>query len=197
ELLSGLAVSRAELKNALDLMFDEPSVLDRFENTGVVTAETAKSIGLVGVAARASGLGIDARRDLPGLLTSFAGFTPEVKTDGDVFSRAAVRRGELRSSLNQVESILSALPDGDACAGAGEKFELKPESIAVSVVEAWRGEMCYTVITDSRGMMRQVKIVDPSFHNWFGLAMALRGQQISDFPICNKSFNLSYCGHDL
>ena len=69
--------------------------------------------------------------------------------------------------------------------------------IAVAITEAWRGELCHTAVTDKNGKFRRYKIVDPSFHNWFGLALALRGQQISDFPICNKSFNLSYCGHDL
>ena len=74
---------------------------------------------------------------------------------------------------------------------------MKPNAVTVSLVEGWRGEICHTVITDGEGRIAAYKIVDPSFHNWMGLAMALRGQQISDFPLCNKSFNLSYCGHDL
>jgi Ni,Fe-hydrogenase III large subunit len=74
---------------------------------------------------------------------------------------------------------------------------LRPEMLAVSLVEGWRGEICHVAATDSRGDLAFYKVVDPSFHNWFGLALALRNQQISDFPLCNKSFNLSYCGHDL
>ena len=67
----------------------------------------------------------------------------------------------------------------------------------VSLTEGWRGEICHVAITNDAGKFAAYKIVDPSFHNWFGLALALRDQQISDFPLNNKSFNLSYCGHDL
>ena len=74
---------------------------------------------------------------------------------------------------------------------------LKPDHLVVSLVEGWRGEICHVALTDAQGRFARYKIVDPSFHNWTGLAMALRDQQISDFPLCNKSFNLSYCGHDL
>jgi len=74
---------------------------------------------------------------------------------------------------------------------------LEPEAMSVSLVEGWRGEICHVALTDSKGEFEHYKIVDPSFHNWFGLALSLRNQQISDFPLCNKSFNLSYCGHDL
>jgi Ni,Fe-hydrogenase III large subunit len=79
----------------------------------------------------------------------------------------------------------------------GESGPLAPDTLAVSLVEGWRGETCHVAVTDAAGRFRTYKIVDPSFHNWTGLALALRGQQISDFPVCNKSFNLSYCGFDL
>ena len=71
------------------------------------------------------------------------------------------------------------------------------DTLAVALVEGWRGEVCHVALTDAAGHFRRYKIIDPSFHNWTGLALALRGQAISDFPICNKSFNLSYCGFDL
>jgi Ni,Fe-hydrogenase III large subunit len=67
----------------------------------------------------------------------------------------------------------------------------------VSLTEGWRGELVHAVATGADGRFTRYKLTDPSFHNWMGLAMALRGEQISDFPLCNKSFNLSYCGHDL
>ena len=70
-------------------------------------------------------------------------------------------------------------------------------TVAVAVAEGWRGEICHVAVTDAAGRVGRYKIVDPSFHNWFGLALSLRGQAISDFPLCNKSFNLSYCGFDL
>ena len=67
----------------------------------------------------------------------------------------------------------------------------------MSLVEGWRGEIAHVAVTDAQGRLARYKVKDPSFHNWFGLAMALRDGQISDFPLCNKSFNLSYAGHDL
>jgi Ni,Fe-hydrogenase III large subunit len=75
--------------------------------------------------------------------------------------------------------------------------ELRPDHLAVSLVEGWRGEICHVALTDEAGRFAAYKVVDPSFHNWTALALALREQQISDFPLCNKSFDLSYCGHDL
>ena len=74
---------------------------------------------------------------------------------------------------------------------------LTKNGFVVSLVEGWRGEICHVAMTDNNGRFDHYKVVDPSFHNWMGLAMAMRDEQISDFPLCNKSFNLSYCGHDL
>jgi Ni,Fe-hydrogenase III large subunit len=89
------------------------------------------------------------------------------------------------------------LPSGPERVVEPNAGALAGDSIAVALVEGWRGEACHVGITDERGKLRAYKIVDPSFHNWIGLAMALRDQAISDFPLCNKSFNLSYCGFDL
>ncbi|MBR4956198.1 MAG: hydrogenase, partial [Lentisphaeria bacterium] len=199
KLLDWLKRIRPELLNALDLFFDTPSVLDRFENTGTVSTADALAIGLVGVAGRASGLKLDVRQSHPDgyyETEAIAAFEPEEPVSGDVFARAAVRYAEIRNSESYVDRVLSALPEGAVKADMDEK-NATPDSIAVALVEGWRGEICHTAVTDGSGRFRRYKIVDPSFHNWFGLAMALRGQQISDFPICNKSFNLSYCGHDL
>ena len=74
---------------------------------------------------------------------------------------------------------------------------LAPSALVVTLVEGWRGEIAHVAATDAAGRLATYKVKDPSFHNWMGLAMALRDGQISDFPLCNKSFNLSYCGHDL
>jgi Ni,Fe-hydrogenase III large subunit len=78
-----------------------------------------------------------------------------------------------------------------------EMGALRPLTLAVSIGSGWRGRICHVAITDRGGRFARYKVYDPSFYNWVGLMMALRGQQISDFPLCNKSFNLSYCGHDL
>ncbi len=74
---------------------------------------------------------------------------------------------------------------------------LAADALSFSLVEGWRGEICHVALTDARGSIVKYKIKDPSLHNWLALALAVRGEGISDFPICNKSFNLSYCGHDL
>jgi Ni,Fe-hydrogenase III large subunit len=113
---------------------------------------------------------------------------------GDVFARAWVRWLEIQRSAAFVAEQLAAIPGGSPRVGLEH---LAPDAVVVSLVEGWRGEVCHVALTDGAGRFVRYKVVDPSFHNWMGLAMALREQEISDFPLCNKSFNLSYCGHDL
>ncbi|MBO5689142.1 MAG: NADH-quinone oxidoreductase subunit C, partial [Lentisphaeria bacterium] len=169
KLLAWMDRIRPELFNALDLFFDTPSVLDRFENTGTVSREDARNIGLVGVAGRASGLELDTRRSLPDggwKLRPLPPAEPAAARNGDVLSRAAVRYQEIRSSERYVRDWLTALPDGSCYEAPAE--ELAKDSIAVAVTEAWRGELCHTAVTGKDGRFRRYKIVDPSFHNWFG-----------------------------
>ncbi|MBN2711730.1 MAG: hydrogenase, partial [Planctomycetes bacterium] len=113
---------------------------------------------------------------------------------GDVFARAYVRWLEMQRSFVFVKEAVKHLGENQANAESGA---LVPDSIAVAATEAWRGEVVHVGVTDANSRFSAYKIVDPSFHNWPGLAFALRGEAISDFPLCNKSFNLSYCGHDL
>ena len=159
-----------------------------------MTNELAGELGLVGPAARACGLYRDARHDHPSGIFRFAHIPVASWSSGDVFARAYVRWLEVQRSIAFIEEQLEALPAG---AIRKEVKTLSPNQLAVSLIEGWRGELCHVAITDAAGRFERYKVVDPSFHNWIGLAMALRGQQISDFPLCNKSFNLSYCGHDL
>nr|WP_320114449.1 hydrogenase [uncultured Desulfuromonas sp.] len=189
-----LKVLEPETRGAIDLCFDSPSVLARFEGVGTLTARDAEALGLVGVAARACGLPRDTRRHLaPDIWQAVFG-EPVVESDGDVYARGNVRRREIIASLELLRHFLDRLPAGDTSVPLGP---LAADSLAVSFCEGWRGEVVHTAITDSNGRIDRYKIVDPSFHNWSGLALALRGEQISDFPLCNKSFNLSYCGFDL
>ena len=101
---------------------------------------------------------------------------------------------EIERSAVFIRELLGSLP---SAAPRSPVLPLAPMRACVSLAEGWRGELCHVALTDENGRFQAYKVVDPSFHNWTGLAMALRDQQISDFPLCNKSFNLSYCGHDL
>ena len=196
ELLRRLEEVRGDAESAVQLLFESPTARARFDNTGTLTAETCRELGLVGVAARACGLERDVRHDFPYGIFQFAQLPVCTWQSGDVFGRAYVRWMEIQQSVTFVREQLAALPEGEVCRTAAGAT-LAPEHFAVAMVEGWRGEICHAGITDASGRLARYKIVDPSFHNWFGLALALREQQISDFPLCNKSFNLSYCGHDL
>lgn len=162
---------KPELDRALGLMFGAPTVCDRFDGTGTVPREIAERIGLVGVARRAS-----------------------VELKGDVMSRAIVRRTEIDEAHAIIMDILNGAtpPDHKEC----EKHDGTAPFVVVAKTNAWRGELVHAAAFTKEGKLVGYKIVDPSAHNWQGLAWALRGEQISNFPICNKSFNLSYCGTD-
>ena len=177
------------------LLWETPSVMARFEGTGAVPREICEEIGLVGPAARASGADRDVRTNHPFGIYRFAHIPSCTWNTGDVFGRAHVRSIEIQRSFAFIREQLASLPRGDLSLSSASA--LGPDRLAVSLVEGWRGEICHVVITDDDGRFVRYKVVDPSFHHWFGLAWALRGEQISDFPLCNKSFNLSYCGHDL
>ena len=185
-----------QVEGATRLLFESPSVRNRFDGTGVVSRETCTELGLVGPAARACGVSRDVRRDHATGVFRFLHVPTVTGETGDVFARAWVRRLEAERSAEFVTRQLRALPGGPVRADV--RRPPRPGRLVVSLTEGWRGE------TLPRGRDRaatarflRYKLVDPSFHNWMGLAMALRGEQISDFPLCNKSFNLSYCGHDL
>ena len=194
DLQKRLDAGEKDTASAVNLLFDTPSVLARFENKGTLPKEIAQSLGIVGPAARASGLNRDVRQDHPCGIYRFAQLPTSTWDSCDVFARAYVRWLEIQQSILFIREQAAALPAGPIATPCAA---LKPNHLALTLVEGWRGELCHTLITDDQGRIRRYKITDPSFHNWTGLAYAVRNQQISDFPLCNKSFNLSYCGHDL
>jgi len=194
ELSARLETVARDTRGAVELFFDTPSVLARLEGTGTVGTDVAEELGLVGVAARACGLVRDVRLHHPTGAWREAFDAVTIEESGDVFARANVRRREIHASTELLRRGLKHLPEGTLRNPLGP---LRPEALTVSLVEGWRGEIVHVAMTDAEGKLARYKIVDPSFHNWSGLAMALRGEQISDFPLCNKSFNLSYCGFDL
>jgi len=180
KLLVWIRTVKKELDAALKLMFESPTVCDRLDGTGIVPKDVAEKLGLVGVARRAS-----------------------VELRGDVLSRALIRRMEIEEAHQKVFDLLEGMRDEgtgnrkDECVHC-PTFNLQPSTYAaiVSTIAAWRGPLVHAAVFDDTRKMLRYKIVDPSAHNWQGLAWALRGEQISNFPICNKSFNLSYCGTD-
>ena len=189
-----LDTALAEVERASAWLWDAASVRARFENTGVVFAKQAADLGLVGPAARACGLVRDVRYDHPAGWYRLAQTPVAVWPGGDIFARTRVRWLEVQRSGQLLREQLLAAPEGDI---SDDLPAPRPDTLAVALVEGWRGEVCHVALSDAAGRFRRYKIVDPSFHNWIGVALALRGQAISDFPLCNKSFNLSYCGFDL
>jgi Ni,Fe-hydrogenase III large subunit len=195
QLLARLKTALAETGQASAWLWEAASVRSRFENTGTVTPQQAAAIGLVGPAARACGLVRDVRYDHPAGWYRFAQAPVAVWPGGDVYARTRVRSLEIQRSGQFLLEQLAASPEGEIRDAA--LAPPAPDTLAVALTEGWRGEVCHVALTDGNGRFRRYKITDPSFHNWTGLALALRNQAISDFPLCNKSFNLSYCGFDL
>ncbi len=193
-LRSRLVAAREDLTNAVELLWNTPSVMARLEGTGNVSEDAARDLGLVGPAARGCGLNRDIRRDHPFGIYRMSQIPVVTATTGDVHARTLLRWLEAEKSLDFIEEQLGQLPLGSL---RNEQASLVGDRMAVALTEGWRGEVCHVAMTDGSGKFERYKIIDPSFHNWQGLAMALRGEQISDFPLCNKSFNLSYCGFDL
>jgi Ni,Fe-hydrogenase III large subunit len=186
-----------------DRIFSLPSVLGRFEGAGKVTTMQASLIGAVGMAAKSSGMYRDIRWSHPFSAYIDHQYEPVMLHKGDVWSRAMLRKMEVEKSMEVIREMLKEMTNDELRIANGEIVKpvydpaLAPSSLAISLVEGWRGEICHIALTDDAGKIIHYKAKDPSLHNWMALALAVRNQEISDFPLCNKSFNLSYCGNDL
>jgi Ni,Fe-hydrogenase III large subunit len=172
-----------------------PSSLSRFERTGTLTYDQLLSIGTVGMSARMNALNRDIRMSHPYGLYNELNHQPVIKHHGDVYSRVQIRKEEVIQSISYARQLLNKIPEDEIV--QDQVLAFKPDSFALSITEGWRGEICHAAITDEKGELLIYKIKDPSFHNWLALALSVRNNEISDFPVCNKSFDLSYCGHDL
>ena len=180
-------------------------VRDRFTGTAVLTAKQAAEIGALGYVARASGLDIDARRDHPARHEP-APPPAVVRTSGDVLARFQVRADEYQHSTAQIAALAEQIEDREpACAAmpaqppgpAAVRAPVPGGCSGVGVAEGWRGTIVHRVELGADGRLRRVRIVDPSFLTWPALPVALAGAIVPDFPLANKSFNLSYAGNDL
>lgn len=195
KLIDTLDAFEPDFKEMCNELFSMPSALSRFEKTGVISFEQATEMGTVGMPARMSGISRDIRLSHPHDLYTTIEHAPIVKHHGDVYSRAQIRRQEIFQSIGYIRAMLQNIPQPES-QGIDMKKPLA-DSFALSLVEGWRGEICHCAITGDAGELLHYKVKDPSFHNWLALAQAVRNNEISDFPISNKSFDLSYCGHDL
>ena len=194
-LLQVLDEYEPDFKEINQHLFRLPSALSRFERTGVVSFEEVSSMGAVGMTARMSGLNRDIRASHPYGYYPLLEHVPIIKHHGDVYSRVQIRRQEVMQSLGYIRFLVQNMPEIRSPFSWDEP--LQPDLFGLSLIEGWRGEICHCALTDGNGNLISYKIKDPSFHNWTALALAVRNNEISDFPICNKSFNLSYSGHDL
>lgn len=194
ELVKRLDAAERDVTDAVNVLWNSPSVMARFEDTGAISTSVCRDLGIVGPPARASGLELDVRMDFPTGAFQFSQIPISTWSSGDVFGRAIVRWNEIQRSIHFIREQSALLDHGS---WGGDVALPGAHLFCVSLVEGWRGEICHLGLTDQGGQWQAYKVIDPSFHNWMGLAMALRNQAVSDFPLCNKSFNLSYCGHDL
>ena len=184
----------ADFDQIVEIATHNGLVLDRLRGTGRLSTQTAREMQVVGVAARASGIDRDARRDHP--FAAYAALSPRivVHTDGDVWARLMVRVEEAREAARLIVTALDTLPVGSLAA----TLDLLPSGEgAFGLVEGWRGPIWHWVATGNENTLSRVKIKDPSFANWPALNYAILENIVPDFPLVNKSFNLSYAGNDL
>lgn len=182
-----------EFNELAELIRSHSGTRDRLETTGVLKPEVARDLGVVGVAGRASGIDRDLRRDFPHDFYDEVEFAVPVFTEGDVQRRLAVRREEVYQSISIIRQTLKKLPTGPIRA---EVNEIPAGRVAVGYVEGWRGEIMHWVHTAEGNRLARYKVKDPSLQNWPALSEAILGNIIPDFPVVNKSFNLSYSGTD-
>jgi Ni,Fe-hydrogenase III large subunit len=181
-----------------ETIYSMPSVLSRFDDIGPVTRQQALGIGAVGMAARTCNVPRDIRSSHPFQYFKKYAVKPVLLDSGDVLARGMLRNLEVFESINIILELIGKWRESEKSPVAPVyDYRLEPGKIAVSAVEGWRGEIIHCAITGEKGEITHYKVKDPSMHNWMALALAVRNQEISDFPVCNKSFNLSYCGYDL
>jgi len=183
----------AEFQNLVALIDSSESTRDRLEQTGVLHTEKAKDLGIVGVAGRASGMDVDVRRDHPYAAYGRYSLRVPVYQVGDVSHRMQVRVDEVHESVGIIRRAVDESLDGEFCANVPP---IPPDHCALSAVEGWRGEIVHWIRTGPDNRLERCKIKDPSLNNWPALVEAVQGNIIADFPVINKSFNLSYSGTD-
>jgi Ni,Fe-hydrogenase III large subunit len=185
---------RRELDELLPILDANSSLEDRFLTTGVLSVDLASALGALGYVGRASGRSFDVRRDAPYPPYDRLNVRVPVETQGDVASRFWGRYKELRAGLRLIEQILTGLPPGDLSAQWQTPAE---DAEGLGAVEGWRGEILCYIRFGAHGLISRYYPRDPSIINWPALEKLVMGNIVPDFPVCNKSVNGSYSGHDL
>lgn len=187
---------RVDFEEVMSVAENSNSLNNRLKNAGILSQAVARDHGVVGVAGRAVGLAADARVDYP--YAAYQKLQMEIATEetGDVYARFCVRVGEVYVSIDLIRQALGALKPARAAQGPREPSFAK-DSFAAGIVEGWRGDIVCLVATDADGGISRVDVRDPSFLNWTALGYAGQENMVPDFPLINKSFNLSYSGNDL
>ncbi len=196
EFLEDLQKIKKDFTEVIEISEDSASLLNRLEGAGQLDREVALDHGVIGVAGRAVGIPRDVRIDYPYAAYDKIKFNISLEKNGDVRSRLYVRIKEVYSSMLIIEQALGCLSSEGKLVADG-KLELRKNSCAVGVAEGWRGEIVYFVLTDAVGNITRVDVRDSSFVNWAVLGYAGQGNVVPDFPLINKSFNLSYSGNDV
>lgn len=177
--------------------FNIPSVIKRFDGIGAISKTNVGLLGCVGMVAKTVGFKRDIRFSHPFGYYKSMEFEPKLCENGDVMARGFLRYQEALQSIQLIKTMIEVHQNIVEVSKPVYKADLKPNSFCVSATESWRGEIIHTALTDEKGQLKWYKIKDPSMHNWKALELSLRNIEISDFPINNKSYDLSYCGHDL
>ena len=194
QIITTLIALKLDLNDFIELVTNTQSVLDRTECTGTLSMEAAKELNIVGPGARASGVDRDVRRDRPYAAYRQLSFKVPVYGQGDVSARMHVKLDELFESMSIIEQALSNLPVGPI---RREVKQVQPGLTGMSLVESPRGELVHWIISGEGNTPFRHKVRDASFHNWRALEVAVLRDIVPDFPLVNKSFNLSYSGTDL
>ncbi len=190
-----LSTIEDRLDALMDLANSQATVRERFTGTAVLSEKEVRELGIVGVAARASGVPCDARLAHP-FAQMPTSYIPVLEQSGDVMARLNVRSSEARISLGMIRELVAAGVRGPH-SSKGTFPDGEGPSSGVGIAEAWRGVAVHRVEIDKRGRLGRVKVVDPSFFNWPAVPVSLADTIVPDFPLANKSFNLSYAGNDL
>jgi len=185
-----------DVADIVDLALRQSVVVDRFTGTSVLSAQNAREIGVLGFVGRASGLDVDARRDHPSHPAT-ASVRSVVQTQGDVLARFAVRADEVKASVDLLKELLPDLRTGRVVAEVPDRRTAAKAVSGLGLVEGWRGTIVHRVELSPDGHVTRLALADPSFFTWPALPVALNNTIVADFPVTNKSFNLSYAGNDL